>query len=57
MFDKQHLKDTVLDYEKEVNRFDQYYLHTDKNHLAKLGSNKRHDEALSDKDLKKIFSQ
>lgn len=27
MFDKQHLKDTVEDYEKEVNRFDQYYLH------------------------------
>lgn len=34
MFDKQHLKDHVEDYEKEVNKFDQYYLHQDKNMLA-----------------------
>ena len=27
MFDKQHLKESVEGYEKEVNKFDQYYLH------------------------------
>ena len=55
--DAQHLKKEIEDYEKKMKEFDQHYLRGDKQLLAKLGQNKRHDEKLSDSEMETLFSQ
>lgn len=55
--DAQHLKREIEDYEKKMKEFDQHYLRGDKQMLAKLGQNKRHDEKLSESEMETMFSQ
>lgn len=55
--DKQMLKKNIEIYEKNMKDFDQQYIKGDKQILAQLGQNKRHDEHLSEKEMETLFAQ